>query len=138
MRQICVFCPNLRADFVWPFAIVSAMKNYALALGALALLASCSAEPSDFRPGKKVSVDVAPAGGRTTGLYPSNDIAGKEAHAEGHGAGHGEAHGEGHGAGHDEAHGAGHGEAAPAEAAPAEAGTEAAAEAAPAAPAHGE
>ncbi len=79
------------------------MKNYILALGALALMASCSSEPSDFRPGQKVSVDAVSAGGRKTGIYPSADRPGAAGHAA-HGEGHGEAHGEGHG----EAHGEGH------------------------------
>ncbi len=84
------------------------MKNYVLALGALALLASCSSEPSDFRPGKKVSVDAVYAGGRPTGLYPSNDApnashrdaanhgaAGHGEHAEGQGSAHGDGHTDG-------------------------------------------
>jgi hypothetical protein len=71
------------------------MKNYILALGALALMASCSSEPSDFRPGQKVSVDAVSAGGRKTGIYPSDDRPGAEGHAA-HAEGHGEAHGEGH------------------------------------------
>ena len=65
------------------------MKNYALALGALTLLAACSSEPSDLRPNQKVSVDAVRAGGRTTGLYPSDDRPGATPHAAGHGAGHG-------------------------------------------------
>ncbi|MBC7447668.1 MAG: hypothetical protein H7330_06370 [Hymenobacteraceae bacterium] len=79
------------------------MKNYVLALGALALLASCSSEPSDFRPDKKVSTDAVYAGGRPTGLYPSND----EPNASHHAAGHGDAHGQ-HAEGKGSAHGDGH------------------------------
>ena len=81
------------------------MKKYLLSLGAAALLASCSSEPSDFRPGKKVSTDVVYAGGRPTGLYPSNNVP-NASHRDGasHGAaGHGKpaegtgtAHGDGH------------------------------------------
>lgn len=79
------------------------MKNTLLALGALALLASCSSEPSDFRPGKKVSDDAVYAGGRSTGIYPSNDevnasqrpAAGGHGHAEGHGTAHGEGYTDG-------------------------------------------
>ncbi len=86
------------------------MKKYLLSLGALALLASCSSEPSDFRPGQKVSSDAVYAGGRPTGLYPSNDEsnASHRAAPAGHGEGHGEGHGAGHGEGHGEAHGEGH------------------------------
>ena len=82
------------------------MKNAILALGALALLAACSSEPSDFRPNKKVSTDAVYAGGRPTGIYPSNDelnashraaspAEGHEAHAEGTGTAHGEGHTDG-------------------------------------------
>ena len=89
------------------------MKNFTLALGALALLAACSSEPSDFRPGKKVSVDVVYAGGRPTGIYPSDDNVnasqhGHAAHADGHGTAHGDGHAEGHAEGHGTAHGEGH------------------------------
>ncbi len=69
------------------------MKNYALALGAVTLLAACSSEPSDLRPNQKVSVDAVRAGGRTTGLYPSDDRPDATPHAAAHGAGHGAAHG---------------------------------------------
>lgn len=68
------------------------MKKYCLLLGAVALLASCSSEPSDFRPGKKVSVDAVYAGGRQTGLYPSADRADGGHLVEGHGTAHGEGH----------------------------------------------
>ena len=81
------------------------MKKYLLSFAAVALLASCSSEPSDFRPDKKVSTDAVYAGGRPTGLYPSNDVP-NASHHDGatHGAaGHGQ-HAEGHGTTQDEGH----------------------------------
>lgn len=39
--------------------------TFALVLGGLSL-AACSSEPSDFRPGNKVSVDAVPPGTRST------------------------------------------------------------------------
>ena len=81
------------------------MNKYFLLLGAVALLASCSSEPSDFRPSKKVSVDAVYAGGRQSGIYPSADKADGGHMAEGHGTAHGEGHmqGEAHDADASEA-----------------------------------
>lgn len=36
-------------------------------------LVSCSAEPSDLRPGKKVSVDAIPPGTRSTGIVDKTE-----------------------------------------------------------------
>lgn len=82
------------------------MKKYVLALGALALLAACSSEPSELRPYKKVGNDSVYAGGRPTGLYPSNNVpnsshpgatplSGSTEHAEGQGSAHGDGHTDG-------------------------------------------
>ncbi len=56
-----------------------------LALAGTALtLAACSAEPSDWRPGEKVSIDMVEPGTRPTGLQvPYGDAAAGEA-VEGH------------------------------------------------------
>jgi len=67
------------------------MNRSILAAIALAsILSACSSQPSDFRPGAKVSVDAVPPGERDTDIYNLNGKS-EDAH-KGHGASSHETH----------------------------------------------
>jgi hypothetical protein len=72
-------------------------KSFLAAIILGCTLSACSSEPSDLRPGAKVSLDQVPPGSRDTDIYNldgANPDATKEAH-EAHGAaGHGSQHGD--------------------------------------------
>ena len=44
-------------------------KSFLVALALGAVLSACSSQPSDFRPGSKVSLDNVPPGTRDTDIY---------------------------------------------------------------------